>query len=72
MKLALFYNLTFTEDYTYTSLETYDIIRTLCHICLYEFFRVEGGAKFMKHFKGGASHNILGTSALTKTLNQPN
>jgi hypothetical protein len=25
-------------------------------ICLFEFIRVEGGAKFMKHFKGGASY----------------
>jgi hypothetical protein len=23
-----------------------------------------GGVKFIKHFKGGASYNILGTSAL--------
>jgi hypothetical protein len=27
---------------------------TLYQICLLEFIRVEGGVRFMKHFKGGA------------------
>jgi hypothetical protein len=33
---------------------------------VFEFIRVEGGVKFMKHFKVGASYKSLGTSALTQ------
>jgi hypothetical protein len=29
---------------------------------LFEFIRVEGGVKFMKHLKGGTSYESLGTS----------
>jgi hypothetical protein len=31
----------------------YSISWTSCKICLFEFIRVVGGAKFTKHFKGG-------------------
>jgi hypothetical protein len=34
---------------------------TLCHTCLFEFIRVEGGVKFMKLFKGCARYKGLGT-----------
>jgi hypothetical protein len=27
--------------------------KELYQICLFEFIRVEGGVKYMKHFKGG-------------------
>jgi hypothetical protein len=37
---------------------------TLCEICLFEFIRVEGGVKFMKDFKGGASYRTLETCAI--------
>jgi hypothetical protein len=37
---------------------------TSCHTCLFEFIRVEGGVKFMTHFKGGESNKSLGTSGL--------
>jgi hypothetical protein len=39
---------------------------TLCEICLFEFIRMEGGAKFMEHFKGGwgTSYKSFGTTAL--------
>jgi hypothetical protein len=40
---------------------------TLCQIRLFEFIRVEGGAKFMKQFKGGASYKSVGTSDLHKS-----
>jgi hypothetical protein len=33
---------------------------------LFESIRVEGGVKFKKHLKGGASYNSLGTSGLKK------
>jgi hypothetical protein len=33
----------------------------LCQICLLEFILVEGDAKSMKHFKGGARRKSLGT-----------
>jgi hypothetical protein len=35
---------------------------TLCQIRLFEFIWVEGGVKFIKYFKGGASYERLGTS----------
>jgi hypothetical protein len=35
----------------------------LCQISLFEFNRVEGGVKLMKHFTGGASYKSLVTSA---------
>jgi hypothetical protein len=59
MKLALFYNLNFTE--VYINLEKYVIIWTLFKICLFEFIQVEGGAKFLKHFKGDAGYESLET-----------
>jgi hypothetical protein len=34
----------------------------LCQICLFEFIRVEGGVKFIKHFMGAESYKSLGTS----------
>jgi hypothetical protein len=37
---------------------------TLCQICLFEFIRVDGGVKYMKHFKGGIRYKTLGTSGL--------
>jgi hypothetical protein len=45
-------------------------VREVCHslaelfICLFEFIMVKGSGKFMKHFKGGESYRILGTSGL--------
>jgi hypothetical protein len=56
MKLAKVYNLKFTK--VYINLEKYGmffISWTLCQIRSFEFIRVERGAKFMTHFKGGAS-----------------
>jgi hypothetical protein len=56
MKLAKVYNLKFTK--VYINLEKYGmffISWTLCQIRSFEFIRVESGAKFMTHFKGGAS-----------------
>jgi hypothetical protein len=44
------------------------IIWTLCQICLFKFIRVEGGVKFMKHSKGGASYKFLRTSALVRHI----
>jgi hypothetical protein len=35
---------------------------------LFEYIRVEGVVKFMKHFNGGASYKILGTSVLDVLL----
>jgi hypothetical protein len=49
MNLALFCNLNFTE--VYINLICYSLAE-LCQICLFEFIRVEGGVKFMKHVKG--------------------
>jgi hypothetical protein len=31
---------------------------TLCQICLFEFIRVQGGVKFMKHFKGAQATKV--------------
>jgi hypothetical protein len=31
---------------------------TLCRICLFEFIRVEGGVKFIKHFGGGGAQAV--------------
>jgi hypothetical protein len=39
-------------------------LATLCHICLFEFIRVEGGATFMNILQGGASYNSFETSGL--------
>jgi hypothetical protein len=50
MKLALFYKSKFTK--VCINLEKY-VIWTLCQICLFEFIWLEGGAKFVKHFKVG-------------------
>jgi hypothetical protein len=36
----------------------------LCQMCLFEFIRAEGVAKFTKHCSGGASYKRLGTSAV--------
>jgi hypothetical protein len=63
MKLAVFYDLKFTK--VYINLENMSFIGlTLCKICLFEFIRVEGGVKFVKHFKWGASYKSLETSVL--------
>jgi hypothetical protein len=49
----------------YINLENmFFISLTLCQICLFEFIRVEGGVKFMKHIKGGGSYKTLGTSSV--------
>jgi hypothetical protein len=52
MKLALFCNLKFTK--MCINFEKYASAWALRQICLFEFIRVEGGAKFMKHFKAQA------------------
>jgi hypothetical protein len=31
---------------------------TLLQICLFEFIRVEGGVKLMKHVGGGGEHKL--------------
>jgi hypothetical protein len=36
----------------------------LCKIYLFEVIRVEGGMKFKRHVKGGASYKSLRTSVL--------
>jgi hypothetical protein len=48
--------------------------RTVCYSlselyvrCLVDFIRMEGGMKFMEHFKGGASYESLGTTVLLLT-----
>jgi len=38
-----------------------------CRMCLFDCIRVEGGVKYTKHFKGGASCKSLGTPALEAT-----
>jgi hypothetical protein len=69
MKLALFYDLIFNK--VYNNLEAFVIIWTLCKICLFEFICMEGGVKSMKHFKGGASYDSLGTCGLVTQVKMP-
>jgi hypothetical protein len=41
---------------------------TLCQMCLFEFIRVEGGVKSLKHFREGRNYESLETSALNFTF----
>jgi hypothetical protein len=62
-KLALFYNLNFTEVYINLQKFCYSSAE---HYVISVYFNVwgEGGVNFMKHFKGVASCKYLGTSDL--------